>query len=56
MKILLIGHSIIDHIDEKIKPGGIFYTLTGMTAVKRKGEDIYLFTGFSERTKVISKL
>ncbi len=51
MKILLIGHSIIDHIDEKIKPGGIFYSLTGMTAVKRAEDDIHLLTGFSEQNK-----
>lgn len=51
MKILLIGHSIIDHIDEKIKPGGIFYSLTGMTAVKREGDDIYLLTGINNQNK-----
>ncbi len=51
MKILLIGHSIIDHIDNTIKPGGIFYSFTGMNAVKDTADVIYLVTGINDRNK-----
>lgn len=51
MKILLIGHSIIDHIDGLIKPGGTFYSFTGMDAVKNKADVIYLLTGINDKSK-----
>lgn len=55
MNILLIGHSIIDHISESgfesIKPGGIFYSLTGMLAVKMNEDKIYLLTSLSENSR-----
>jgi hypothetical protein len=57
MNILLIGHSIIDHIDESglesIKPGGIFYSLTGMLAVKRNEDKIYLLTCLNENNRML---
>jgi sugar/nucleoside kinase (ribokinase family) len=48
MKILLIGHSVEDHIiykgSEIIKPGGMFYTASGMLNFKDEEDDIYLCT------------
>lgn len=65
MNILLIGHSIIDHIErdeiEFIKAGGIFYTAFGMLLVKEPNDNIYLLTGvnsncFNLFEKVYSKI
>lgn len=54
MKIILIGHSIIDHFDgtqEKIsKPGGIFYSTIGITSVKKPIDQIYLLTGWNRNS------
>ena len=53
MKILLIGHSIIDHynISEEIitKPGGIFYSATGFLSLKQPEDEIYLLSGVSKK-------
>jgi hypothetical protein len=54
MKILLIGHSIIDHIDETgieiSRPGGLYYSAMGMLAVKNEETDISLITGWNDKS------
>jgi len=48
MKILIIGHSVIDKInygkDELIKPGGIFYTTSALAYIADPSDEIYLCT------------
>ncbi len=55
MKLLIIGHSVVDHIfdgtGEKVSPGGIFYSAAGFNAVKSKGDKLYLLTSQSEDEK-----
>jgi hypothetical protein len=54
MKILLIGHSIIDHIDETgseiLTPGGIYYSALGMLAVKNEETGLSLITGWNDKS------
>jgi len=54
MKLLLIGHSIIDHFEEKGRfftmPGGIFYSVTGILELKNNLDQIYLLTGWNEKS------
>ena len=54
MKILLIGHSIIDNIEKEggyqIFPGGIFYSLLGMMAVNKSHNQIFLATGYNKKS------
>jgi sugar/nucleoside kinase (ribokinase family) len=54
MKILLIGHSIIDNVEMggeyKTSPGGIFYSLIGMLAVHKSNDEIYLATGYNRKS------
>ncbi len=51
MKILLIGHSIIDNIEENgrnnIKPGGIYYTVKGLFSILNSDDQVYLLTGWN---------
>ena len=65
MKILLIGHSIIDHLEitgkELIKPGGILYSTIGMLSFKKNEDEIFLLTGINENNsglfnKIYSKV
>lgn len=54
MKILSIGHSILDHIEghaEIIKPGGLYYTSLGLCAIKRPDDRVYLLTGINDSHK-----
>jgi len=48
MKILVIGHSVIDKIyyekDKIIKPGGIFYTAAALANIASPSDDIYVCT------------
>ena len=48
MKILIIGHSVIDKInygnEEIIKPGGIFYTVAALANIVESNDEIYLCT------------
>lgn len=57
MKILLIGHSIIDHIEEygieTVKPGGIFYSVIGMLALCNESDNIFLLTGINKNQSVL---
>jgi sugar/nucleoside kinase (ribokinase family) len=52
MKILLVGNSIIDHIEEadgyKIKPGGVYYSALGALSVIKENDSVYLLTGWNE--------
>lgn len=54
MKILLIGHSIIDKMEKgnqiKISPGGIYYSLLGFLSVKNQNDQLFLVTGFNNNS------
>jgi hypothetical protein len=54
MKILLVGNSIIDHIEEadgyKIKSGGVYYSALGALSAIKENESIYLLTGWNENS------
>ena len=54
MKILLIGHSIIDHFDESgneiSKTGGIFYSSLGILSLAKTEDEIFLLTGWNQKT------
>lgn len=54
MKILLIGHSIIDNIEKggeyKTFPGGIYYSLLGTMSVSRSEDEISLLTGYNSKS------
>ncbi|MCX7798431.1 MAG: carbohydrate kinase family protein [Melioribacter sp.] len=65
MNILLIGHSIVDHIekngDQITKAGGIFYSTVGMLLIKNRNDKIYLLTALSKNNyylfeKIYSKV
>ncbi len=53
MKILLIGHSVLDKIDlpgeRQIKPGGLFYSAVTMANLKTSGDEIFLLTGYDNQ-------
>lgn len=59
MKILLIGHSIIDHFendtDNRIYPGGIYYSALGLLSVCKSNDEIFLLTGINDNTHSIFK-
>ena len=48
MKILLAGHSVVDHVyrtgEETKTPGGMFYAALGMDSVKDEEEELFLLT------------
>jgi sugar/nucleoside kinase (ribokinase family) len=48
MRILVIGHSVEDHIhqnnEEIIKPGGIYYSTLGLSKIITEGDEIQLIT------------
>ena len=49
MRLLVIGHSVVDKIENKngsieIKPGGIFYSIAALNSVCKKDDEIYLCT------------
>ena len=48
MKILVIGHSVVDHINDNIKPGGIYYSTTALYNFKDKDDEISLLTSLSD--------
>lgn len=51
-KFLLIGHSVLDTIvkgkEKSLRPGGIFYSTTGLLSIKEKEDDITLITNYDE--------
>jgi len=52
MKILVIGHSVEDHIhqnnEEKVKPGGIYYSVLGLAKMKSETDEIHLVTALQK--------
>jgi sugar/nucleoside kinase (ribokinase family) len=48
MKTLVIGHSVLDHIQEpagfRFQPGGIFYTARALGLLKEAGDEFFLCT------------
>ena len=48
MKILLVGHSVVDHVyrtrEGTKTPGGMFYAALGMDSVKDEEEELFLLT------------
>ncbi|MDP3684808.1 MAG: hypothetical protein Q8S01_12845, partial [Ignavibacteria bacterium] len=53
MKILIIGHTVEDHIvfhgeEQEIKPGGIFYSASGFHFLKESEDEIYLCTSIQK--------
>lgn len=50
MKITVIGQSVIDHINDSVKPGGIFYTVTGLQNYIEQDDEILLITSVSKDT------
>ena len=54
MKIILIGHSVIDHFEgteeNKSLPGGIFYSTIGINSIKKSTDQIYLLTGWNRNS------
>jgi len=53
MKILLVGNSIIDHMEENsgynIKPGGIYYSALGANSIADENDSIFILTGWNEK-------
>jgi len=54
MKILLIGHSIIDHFEEAgnqtSKPGGIFYSALGILSLIKAEDKIFILTSWNKKS------
>lgn len=52
MKILAIGHSIIDHIeninDGQPLPGGIYYSIIGLLSQKNNNDKVFLLTSIND--------
>jgi len=52
MKILVIGHSVEDYIHqdntEKLKPGGIYYSVLGLTEIIAADDEIHLITALQK--------
>lgn len=52
MKILVIGHSVEDHIhqnnEEEVKPGGIYYSVLGLTKIVAVDDEIHLVTALQK--------
>lgn len=55
MKILVIGHSVEDHIhqnnEEKVKPGGIYYSVLGLSKIITAGDEIHLMTALQKSSE-----
>ncbi len=49
MKILLIGHSIIDNIDNKILPGGVYYSTLGFMLNMKSQNELYVLTSWNKK-------
>ena len=52
MKLLVIGHSVVDKIvsgeDELIKPGGIYYSILGLTSFIEENDEVFLCSTVSK--------
>lgn len=49
MKILLIGHSIVDNVENNIYPGGVYYSLLGFLSNFKPNDEIYLITSWNKK-------
>jgi hypothetical protein len=53
MKILAVGHSIIDHFvddrEDNLNPGGMFYTAAGLINISVPGDEIFLLTSIDNK-------
>lgn len=60
MKLLLIGQSVEDHIyyknDYKIKPGGIYYSVSALQSIKDEDDEIYLCTSYRKDDRLFRDL
>jgi len=54
MKLLVIGHSVFDTIEDdfgiKQSPGGIFYTISALNKIKSVEDEIFLCSAFDDET------
>ncbi len=57
MKILLIGHSVQDHIhqndEEYVKPGGIYYSVLGLSKIITTDDEIHLVTALQKSNEYL---
>ncbi|MGD8781418.1 MAG: PfkB family carbohydrate kinase [Ignavibacteria bacterium] len=57
MKLLVIGHSVVDEINfrnkKKVQPGGIFYTIMGLCNLKNEKDEIFLMTSFDGKSGLL---
>jgi len=57
MRILVIGHSVEDHIhqnnEELIKPGGIYYSTLGLSKIINEGDEIHLITALQKSNEYL---
>ena len=55
MRLLVIGHSVEDHIHlkdrEEVKPGGIFYSVLGLKSFLDEKDQIFLLTSMEKETE-----
>ena len=55
MKLLIVGHTVEDHIhyqgENKIKPGGIFYTVLTLLNFKDENDEIFLNTSIPKENQ-----
>lgn len=60
MKLLIIGHSVLDFIKsdkiEKISAGGIYYTITALNRLKENDDQIFLCSQFDDESYSYFKL
>ena len=54
MKLLVIGHSVFDTIEDdfgiKQSPGGIFYTISALNKIKSVEDEIFLCSAYDDET------
>lgn len=57
MRILVIGHSVEDHIhqnnEEILKPGGIYYSTLGLSKIIADGDEIHLITALQKSNEYL---
>ena len=54
MKLLIIGHSVLDFIKsetkQKISAGGIFYSISALNRLKSEEDELFLCSQYDEET------
>lgn len=58
MKILLIGHTMLDHIESvkrSVKPGGVFYNSLGFASIMNEGDELFILTKLNSYLKSFYK-